>query len=159
MGEFLQNQEDPAVQNGAMHLLRPLLMASCLVSPVHAQQVYKWVDAQGRTHYSQNKDDAVNAKTNELTIKLPPQDAPPPQRQAPAFPQSASKPATNEASRSKGPEPSAKPGWEYSNKPETNESRCALARAVADGSAQRATRKTDQHDRDIAQNDIKAFCR
>jgi hypothetical protein len=150
-----------------MRPLCPLLLALCLVTPVHAQQVYKWVDAQGRTHYSQNKDDAANAKAkvDEMTIKLPPQEAPPPTRVRPVAPDKASQPAAkprNTATRPGDQAPAEKPGWEYSDKrPETNESRCALARAIVEGRAERSNSqyKTDQHDRDVAQNDIKAFCR
>jgi hypothetical protein len=148
-----------------MHSFRLLLLAFCLVQSAHAQQIYKWVDAQGRTHYSENKDDAAGAKkVDEVTVKLPPQD--PRAARAAATPTARpdSKPESQAAKKTAAPVPPTtdpKPGWEYSDKnPETNESRCALARAILDGSAKRTSgRPTDQNDRNIAQNDVKAFCR
>lgn len=148
-----------------MRPIRPLLLALCLVSAAHAQQVYKWVDAQGRTHYSQNKDEAAaaQAKVDEMTIKLPPQEAPP-AKARPASPAAKTEPAarpSQPASRPGTTAPAVKPGWEYSDKkPETDQSRCAMARDIAEGKVQRAGGgKIDQHDLDVAQNDIKAFCR
>jgi hypothetical protein len=142
-----------------MPSIRLLLLVLCIAPCAHAQQVYKWVDAQGRTHYSTTKPDAAAAKASEVNIKLPPQD-PQETARARAATEAARAQKPSDRPLPKVPSPAQKPGWEYSNKPETNESRCAMARAIVEGRAQRtAGGKIDQNDRDIAQNDIKAFCR
>jgi hypothetical protein len=44
--------------------------------------------------------------------------------------------------------------------PETDATRCALARAVIDGAVRHANDlPIDRHDRDVADNDIRAYCR
>ena len=44
--------------------------------------------------------------------------------------------------------------------PETDATRCALARAVIDGAVGHVNElPLDQHDRDVAANDIRAYCR
>ena len=44
--------------------------------------------------------------------------------------------------------------------PETDATRCALARAVAEGTVRHVNDlPIDQHDRDVANNDIRSYCR
>ena len=49
---------------GTLSVCLTLLLAS---SVSHAQ-IYKWVDANGQTHYSERKEDADKAKTAELRV-------------------------------------------------------------------------------------------
>lgn len=135
-----------------------LLLLSLL--PVSHGQVYKWVDAKGQTHYSTRKDDAGGAKTNE--VKLPPQPAQP-----------ATKPPA-EYSRGENNIPPPMPDKEVESPPKpkppkslsggredgTDASRCALARDVLSGAVRHGNGKpTDKYDIDVAQSDIRAFCR
>lgn len=50
-------------------------LALALTSVSHAE-IYKWVDASGKTHYPENKDEAGTNKTEELKIKSKPVPAP-----------------------------------------------------------------------------------
>lgn len=140
--------------------LTPLLMAS----NSHAQQIYKWVDANGRTHYSEKKDDAGNARMEELKLKSQPsspqeanssaqylqeQERKFRQRQAQTPTERPYKPpvATSAKSLSGGKEDG------------TDASRCALAQDVLSGAVRHRNRApTDAHDREVAQNDIRTFC-
>jgi hypothetical protein len=139
--------------------LVPLLF----VSASHAQ-VYKWVDAKGQTHYSSRKDDAGSARADE--VKLPPQPAP-----SPAVKPSAE--YLREPNRQKQPQPRVVPeeagGPPVPKQPRslsggkedgTDASRCALARDVLSGAVRHSNGKpTDKYDLDVAQNDVRAFCR
>jgi hypothetical protein len=140
--------------------LMPLLIAS----NSHAQQIYKWVDANGRTHYSEKKDDAGNARTEELKLKSQPsspqednssaeywqeQERKFRQRRVQTPTESSYKPpvATRPRSLSGGRENG------------TDASRCALAQDVLSGAVRhRNGAPTDAHDREVAQNDVRAFC-
>lgn len=119
-----------------------------------AQQIYKWTDANGKVHYGDKKE-AEGAKQQELKIKLPPATppAPPPPELAPEF----------RASAPRGPEPAVQqPSRSVSGGREhgTDASRCALARDVLDGSLRHGNgAPIDQYDRDVAQGDVKRFCR
>jgi hypothetical protein len=44
-------------------------LALLLASSVSHAQIYKWVDANGQTHYSERKEDADKAKAAELKIR------------------------------------------------------------------------------------------
>lgn len=136
------------------------VIAACLLvcaGAGQAQQIYKWTDANGKVHYGDKKE-ADGAKQQQLKIKLPPATppAPPPPELAPEF----------RASAPRGPEPvqpvnqqaprSVSGGKEQG----TDASRCALARDVLNGSLRHGNgAPIDQHDRDVAQGDIKRFCR
>ena len=51
------------------------ILAVCLMCLLVANsdaQIYKWVDENGKTHYSEKKEDAGNAKTEELKSKSQP---------------------------------------------------------------------------------------
>jgi glutaredoxin len=52
-----------------MHKLIPLLVAALLAAAAHAQEIYRWTDAQGRVHYSADKPPAgVKSKVVESRI-------------------------------------------------------------------------------------------
>lgn len=123
-----------------------------------AQQIYKWTDANGKVHYGDKKDAEGAKQQQELNIKLPP--APPPE------PKAAPLPPEFRASAPRWPQPpqpvapqfpqSVSGGREHG----TDGSRCALARDVLNGSLRHPNgAPIDQYDRDVAQGDIKRFCR
>jgi len=130
-----------------------------LASASEAQQIYKWKDANGQTHYSERKDGA-SGKPDEVKIKVAPA-APAPAAPAPSpswkQPSQAS-PGEQADASSQAPRPqkSLSGGREDGS----DASRCALARDVLSG-AVRLTNgaKTDKHAREVAENDVRAFCR
>jgi hypothetical protein len=134
------------------------LSCFCFAVGCHAQQAYKWVDAQGRTHYSQNKDEAAGALAQEVDITPPPRGTPSPR---PARPQPARSQVAASAPKAKAPAASAAPKQPYAGaKPETDEQRCALARKVLKGTVRHGNgAPIDEHDQNVAQNDVRTFCR
>jgi hypothetical protein len=133
-------------------------------STIHAQ-IYKWVDASGQTHYSERKEDAGKATAVELKVES----------------QSMSTRATNSSAqdwqekerqfkqrqiqkpneRTYGPPAATRPQALSGGKSdETDSSRCNLARDVISGAVKhRNGAPIDKHDREVAENDIRAFCR
>lgn len=138
-------------------------LSSLLASTAYAQ-VYKWVDENGRTHYSEKKEDAGKARTDELRSN--PQPTPPRspdssaqywrdqetqfrQRQMQAGKEQGYRPpaATMPRSLSGGRENG------------TDASRCNLARDVLSGAVHhRNGAPTDSYDRQVAENDVRTFC-
>jgi hypothetical protein len=127
-------------------------------------EIYKWVDANGQTHYSERKDDTGKAKALDLK----------------AAPPTASTPATNPPSdywqdqerlfrqrqiQNQNAKPRATPvdttpkSLSGGRSDGTDESRCNLARDVISGAVRhRNGAPIDQYDREVAENDIRAFC-
>jgi hypothetical protein len=137
-----------------------LLAALLLPSAGHAE-IYKWVDVQGQTHYSERKADAGNART----VEVKPAPAPPPQASAPqedwrAWSRAAPPSQTATGGPPYGP-PAARPRSVSGGRENgTDASRCTLARDVLGGTLRHSNGKPiDQYDRDVAQNDIKSFCK
>ncbi|MFS2036671.1 DUF4124 domain-containing protein [Polaromonas sp. CT11-55] len=138
------------------------LLVPLLFVPSSHAQVYKWVDAKGQTHYSANKDDAGAARTD--VVKLPTQPA-----QAPiAKPSTEYLRESSKQSQSSSPESGVdtslppKPPRSLSGGKEdgTDASRCVLARDVLSGAVRHSNGKpTDKYDLEVAQNDVRAFCR
>lgn len=145
-----------ATQRGASWRAGCVLAAALLLAGSAHAQIYKWVDAKGKTHYSNNKDDASRAKVEEMKVTAAPSpspaQAPAPQHQAkqmelPVAPTGAGRPR---------PPRSVSGGREDG----TDASRCALARDVLNGSLRHRNGKPiDQYDLDVANNDVKLFCR
>jgi hypothetical protein len=150
-----------------------ILALTALCASGAGAQVYKWVDAQGRTHYSERKADAPSAQAKEVKITSPPQLTPTP----------LSSPAEDQRKRHGHGAPTApKPTFTPSPLPApvepvvtaperlralsdgrdhgTDASRCALAQDVLSGAVRHGNGKpTDKYDLDVAQNDVKTFCR
>lgn len=137
-----------------------LVACACAVAPIARAQVYKWVDAQGRTHYGERPADAGGASATRVRIAV-----------APDLPVAASapKPSTARSGHATAPRPAAtpaaapkpqKPRAHWNGRDEgTEASRCALARDVLSGAVRhRSGRPTDAYDREVAQNDVKASC-
>ena len=142
------------------HFLFSACLTLLLVSPVVHAEIYKWVDANGQTHYSEKKEDAGKTEAVELKVK----------KSTPAS--TPSSPSWQEQERllqqrqaQKQADEMAKPPVDKRPKSlsgarvgDTDESRCNFARDILSGAIQRMNSKTDQNDRDIAQNDIRAYC-
>jgi len=133
-----------------------------LTSTGHAE-VYKWVDASGRTHYSERKADANGARTAEVKIAPAPRLAPMPEPSADylrAQSKFAPPPATSADSLARRSASKAPVLLSDGQDHGTDDSRCALARDVLSGAVvHRNGKPTDNYDREVARNDVKAFCR
>lgn len=160
VGPAAQSSRLP-ISTSSRHVLGALL-ALLLFPPASVAEVYKWVDANGQTQYGDRKAAAGNAKT--LEIKAPP---------APEVPQSVApyswssgaghnfSPPTPKAGPPYGPQFDKRPRQLSDGKDHgTDESRCALARDVLGGRLMHGNgNRVDKHGREVAQNDIKMFCR
>lgn len=160
--------------NKKISLFKPTIFSACLTlamsSASHAE-IYKWVDANGHTHYSENKDEAGKAKAEELKIKSVPVSAgsattPRWQEQEQEFrkrlAQKPNAPVFRPPSspQTSSPQANSPPN---ENQPETDASRCAYATALNNGRLIRFNKynsliKTDPDARMIAQRDISTFC-
>lgn len=140
-------------------------VALLFISSTSHAQIYKWVDASGQTHYSEKKEDAGKAKTEELKIKSQPastqtdnSSAQHLQEQERQFKQRQIQKKMNE--RTYGSPLATRPGapsGAKSNDPDA--SKCTLARGVLSGTARhRNGAPTDQYDREVAESDIRLFC-
>ena len=141
-----------------------LLFALLAASSSHSQ-IYKWVDANGTTHFSERKDATASTRTEELKSRPQPgaaqnirsseeywqeQETKFRQRQIQKRQEQsrATPPVTRPKSLSEGRENG------------TDASRCALARDVLSGAVRHTNGAViDKYDRDIAENDVHMFCR
>jgi Domain of unknown function (DUF4124) len=143
-------------------VLAPTLLILVLLSAATARaDVYKWVDAKGVVHYTDNKDEAGQAAVQELKVNGAPAQAgagPTWQQREAEFKRlqqhklmaPAYKPRTAPAP----PSPSYR-----GDKPVTDASRCAMARDVKNGVLHHVNGlPIDQHDRATADSDIRAYC-
>jgi hypothetical protein len=145
----------------------PKLLAAILaVLPLlcHAE-VYKWTDAHGVVHYSDNKFEAGNAQVAELKVGGAPTPAPagPTWQQRDAEfrrRQQHALMAPNYRPARAAPQPVNPKRPYYSDEVATDASRCELARDIISGAATPISgRQTSGHDREVAGNDVRAFCR
>ena len=126
MYKFSPQNRLPLFVTGALTLL--------VLAPAQAQ-VYKWVDANGKTHYTENKDEASKGKAEQVKIQTQPSELRAPaarswqdqeqeskQRLAKQQLAQASRPATSSNSQTSWAPPHT------GDTPETDASRCARAK-------------------------------
>jgi hypothetical protein len=132
---------------------------------VSAGEIYKWVDENGKTHFSERRDPAGRAQPLQLkpTTQTTSEAANMPsaeywqkhetqfrQRQAE---KSAAKPETPNSGAAK---PRSRTGGRSDD---TDESRCALARDVLSGSLRHQNGEPiDKYDLETAENDVRSYC-
>lgn len=138
--------------------------ASATASAPATSQVYKWVDADGRTHYSERKPTEPGTRAAEIKPPPPPPDNPAPRREnwvtASASPAAAPTSPATAPPESVGLRTSRVMVLSEGLDPSTDAYRCALAKDILSGAVRRSSlRPTDEHDRNIARNDIKLFCK
>jgi hypothetical protein len=122
-------------------------------------QIYKWVDASGQTHYSEKKEDADKAQALALKIKSEPkstQEADPLMQNLRAQErQSKQRREQNKVERtpsSPAPSKAESRSGGYSD--------CQLARDVLSGAVKhRNGAPTDAYDREVAENDVRTYCK
>lgn len=152
------------ISNSSQSILSVCLTLLFVPSTSHAE-IYKWVDASGRTHYSEKKEDAGKAKAVELKIETQPvstqaanssirdwhkQERQLKQRQEQKLVEKPYKTTVNTSPRSLS-------GGRADG---TDASQCNLARDVISGAVRHSNGEpTDKYDREVAENDIRTFCR
>lgn len=141
-----------------------LCLAFLFVPSSSHAEIYKWVDANGRTHFSERQDDAGKAKPVELkALSQPPSThaAKPSleywQEQETQFKQrQLQKPTENSSTPSLATKQKSLSGGRSGN---SDASRCNLARDVLNGAVQHGNgASTDKYDREVAENDVRAYC-
>lgn len=131
-------------------------LISFLTSVAHAE-IYKWVDEKGQTHYGERKPGAAPTTKVRIQPTASPSAAPPPQAEKTENWLRPQKPNTKKAAPPAEPVKRSRTGGRDDG---TDASRCALARDVLDGNLQHANGSPiDQHDIDVAKNDVKLFCK
>lgn len=136
-----------------------------LISSISHAQIYKWVDANGRTHYSEKKEDAGTAKTEELRVTSQPTSSPATTASADSWQeqdrQFRQRQVEKSITQTYGPSPMAKIPKSLSGgkSDETAASKCNLARDVISGAVRHTNgARTDKYDIEVAENDVRAFC-
>jgi hypothetical protein len=147
------------------------LMLMSVSSTCYAE-IFKWVDANGQTHYSDTKADAEILKVEKLKTKSLPKPTEI-NMQKPTTEATSSiidsqqkeledlhrrvKKLTEQQKRPPVAK-KAQRAW-GGNQPETDATRCALARDIMRGAAVHSNgAPIDAHDREVAQRDIRKFC-
>ncbi|RZI40495.1 DUF4124 domain-containing protein [Herbaspirillum sp. HC18] len=142
------------------------ICAALAITPsVCRAEIYKWVDESGRTHYSEKSDDAGKAKVVRLKETS----------SAPTRPESSTsqndwgeqerlfrqRQARKSLEESRRPQVATSPKSLSGGRSDgTDASRCNLARDVLSGAVvHRNGAPTDKYDREIAENDVRMFCR
>jgi hypothetical protein len=135
----------------------------CASSGSHAE-IYKWVDANGQTHYSESKATAGKANSVEVKVKAP---APSPDqvKAAREYWQDQDRQLNEREMQRQSKKPSGPP---MTPRPKslsggvsdsTDASKCNLARDVLSGAVQhRSGAPIDKYDLDTAKNDVRLFC-
>ncbi|MFX1681018.1 DUF4124 domain-containing protein [Mitsuaria sp. CC2] len=140
--------------------LRMTVIAVALTVPAiaaQAQQVYKWVDANGRVQYSERKPSDAATRSTEIKPPPPPQPVPAPVPVYRPQPDASGQTVAPPAPRRESSVPlSLSAGLNR----ESDAYRCALAKDVLSGAVQHANgAPTDAHDRQVAQNDLRLYCK
>ena len=156
------------MDNGFMKLseLHRVILSACIAllasPPATGAEIYKWIDAAGRTHYSENKKEAEAANAITLNVKVPsPSSDPRPSRssrsqEAPARPHQGAGPYPKPFH----PPTFEKPKQASAGQDETASGKCSLARNILNGSARHSNMKpTDAYDRQVAESDVRIFCK
>ncbi len=139
--------------------LQTACLAVVLVTSASHADIYKWVDSNGKVHYSENKDDAGKAKVEQVKVPTQPSTNSPAalswkdqeiefrKRQAKKIPEQANQ-----------PEPPA-PKLVSGNESEADASRCELAKNILAGKMIHGNgAKADSNDKSIAERDVSTYC-
>lgn len=148
-----------------LHSLQAACLALLFATAASHAEIYKWVDANGKTHYSEKKDDAGKSKVEQVKIKPPPEsaNAAPAQNWQDKEIEFRKRQIQKQLAEARAPKPKPKepkPSDAPDLHQETDASRCALAKDILSGKAVHGNgAKTDANDRAIAERDKSTFCR
>ena len=139
-----------------------IVLTSFAASGAIAAEVYKWIDKDGKVHYSERKPAQAGEKTVDIRISnSPAQTVGPAATNTSALPEAsgsteAVKQTENSGQGSSNSRPKSLSGGRID---ETKESKCNLARDVLSGAVKhRNGAPTDAYDRQVAENDARIFC-
>jgi hypothetical protein len=133
-----------------------------LVSASSHAEIYKWVDANGQTHYSERKDDAGKAKALDIKVRPEPAQAASgsPQYWQDQERQFRQRQAERSAQKPESPVDKRPKSLSGGKIDETDASKCNLARDILSGAVEHSNgAPTDPNDRHIAESDIRRYCR
>ena len=146
---------------------KTFLILPCLlllfISSGNSAEIFKWVDENGKTHYSDKKPDAEKLKVDKLKIKSSPKTVVTKnsaierwkKQELELQQEQVQKNRTKKSHRVQ----KYKKGW-GGDEPETDATRCALARDIISGKAKlRNGLEVDANDKKLARDEIKRFCR
>lgn len=159
-----QSPRRPLVSAILLWLTSCLSVMLLLTSTISHAQIYKWVDSNGRTHYSEKKEYSSTSKTDELKIKSQPTSTQSPnateywQEQERQLRQRL---IENSDKNTYKPSQSAMKPKSLSGgrSDDSSTSKCNLARDVINGSVKHSNgAPIDKYDREIAENDIRTYC-
>jgi len=125
-------------------------------------EVYKWVDANGHTHYSDKKVDAGQSKVESLDVKpllnlIPKVSTPNPNAKESVS--SQSRPRNQDIQQEKTQTKSKHSANSRGQKNDHVDYRCNLARRVISGEAKLVNGEpTGEHEIMVAKRDIRKFC-
>jgi hypothetical protein len=135
-----------------------LALAALAIAPLAHAELYKYVDAAGRTHYTDNKAEAAQGGAKELKVAPPPAQAagtPDWKRQEEAFKRRQAEARLRERETT-----TYAPRQQGRVTPENDAARCQLARDVVSGAVEHTNGAvTDGKDIQVARRDIEKFCR
>ena len=142
--------------------LQLCLVSSLVAADGHAQ-IYKWVDANGRTHYSADKNEAGKARTEEVKTQAQPNPPRDPGSSPEYWQEQERKFRQRQIVRENSQPPSVTPrprSLSGGKENGTDASRCALAKDVLSGAVgHRNGAPIDKYDRDVAEDNVRRFCR
>lgn len=140
------------------------LLALTAAAAAHGQ-IYKWVDANGRTHYSSSQEGAGTRKVDEVRAQVQAQPKSPAAVE-PAWKKQEEEFRRRQAEQAKARKPAAPPSRPQtvngvpSGQSETDASRCQLGRDIlADRVRRGGWKQADADDRRMAQQDVDNFCK
>lgn len=143
-------------------MLRICILSLFMTSSSHAD-VFKWIDANGQTHYSENKEEAGKARAEQLNIQSQPT-SPQEANSATQYLREQERSSKNVMDSGRRdvvtaqprPQPPSLSGGKGDG---PDASRCALARDVLSGAVSHPNgAPTDAYDRELAENDVRVFC-
>ena len=144
--------------------MRASLVLMALLLPAASQaQIYKWVDQNGKTHYSNHQQAsggtavANTSGANAAPAAATATPAPTWQERERDYQQRQASRPPESAQRARAPRRLSSRG---SDQPDTDKARCNLARDVLSRAVAHTNGLvTDSNDRQIAERDVASFCR
>ena len=137
-----------------------------VVTPVCYAEIYKWVDANGQTHYSERNTATDPTKAVELKPPPLPGASQSPERSAEYWQEQERQFRVRQLERSakktttQSTLPVVPPSLSRGKSNGTDVSRCFLAKDVLNGAVvHKNGAPTDAYDRQVAENDVRASCR
>jgi len=149
---------------------RQAFYCSCLtclfVTSICHAEIYKWVDANGVTHFSERNEKAVGAKVVEIKSQSPSTSAQAPRSSLEYWQEQERKFKErqiykNFSEQPKGPSLAQAPkslSGGTAKWADTDEWRCNLARDIVSGAVTRQSRAANDYERKLAEDNVRAFC-